>query len=237
MHQRSVGDVISDCRIGEDIRYALGKFSSDNDMGTFMLGYAGPNIQGAPLWIDNHPLTQHELADLSERDPVLAKVKQALKLPISKSFMWSEEDYKNANMPELYEYAKSRGFYWGMVRTIPLSNDRRVMISIDSDRHIGRTEKSLRSLFAEFDAYCEGLAAAAVGLYDRRAELLERLTFREREALKWASEGHTPYTISGKMGLPCCVIDEVLASAQIKIGASSIVYAYVRAAQLGLFEF
>lgn len=164
-------------------------------------------------WFDLY--TQH---DYEHYDPVVRHCRRT-----SVPFAWGEAPYDRVKEPRAAEvmnratdFRMSKGFITpihgigGFKAGISLGGQ-----DIDLNEH-SKPALHLMSLYA-FEAICK--------LIDSQPEMDHRLTPRERETLSWASQGKTAYEIGAILHIGQRTVEEHLATAVRKLGASNRTHA------------
>lgn len=212
------------------------KLVSEFGFTTFSVAGVRNDQQGRPVFDSYHNFPDAYLdtffdAEGGKIDPVMQHLKHH-----SSPIVWDQGTYEGAGQSALFEQQAPFGLRNGIAVAIHLPRNRHVAIGFESPTAlpadpVGRTE-----MLAKFQLYAAYLADAAERLLIAPAiqRELASITAREREAIRWTSEGKTAWEIGQILSLSESMVNKLLGAIQLKLGCVSKAQTVAKAIRLGI---
>jgi DNA-binding CsgD family transcriptional regulator len=164
-------------------------------------------------------------------DPVFAQLRRS-HVP----FLYDQQYYVDASVPELWENAAPYGFRTGISVALRISENQQLLVGLDRERGLPTDERRLGRLLTDLERFAAFAAdgAQSFALPSPRAVSGLILTAREREILLRVLEGRSNWVIANLLSISENTVKFHLKSAFRKLGTSSRVVAATKAQTLGL---
>lgn len=185
--------------------------------------------------VDNAPEAYAQIItpDRGRRDPVMQHCRHS-SLPI----LWDQDTYTRVGKGDMWEQQAPFGYRGGIGVAIHMTGGRHVCVGVDRHQPLPSCREELARLAAHLQlfAVCAQERAHQL-LLPGGPSLLEVLTSREREALKWTVEGKTAWEVGCILGISEQTAARHLHRATQKLDCVNKHQAAVRALRLGLIDF
>lgn len=179
-------------------------------------------------------LGAHHDLEAIRRDPVLRRL-----VGPTTPFSYDQQFYVNAGAGHLWEEQAPFGYRVGIAASLPLGQDRHVLVGVDRHEKLPTDEEALTRLMADLQLLTMHAHVAAVKLLDVPARGLDelglpRMTARELQVLAWAAQGKSAPVTAQILSLSERTVKGYIQSAMQKLNVSTKVQAVTLAKALGL---
>lgn len=172
-----------------------------------------------------------DVAD-SVRDPVLRRLKQ-LNTPV----VYDQAMYVKDDAADLWETQAAYGYRTGISMALHLPGGRHFLMGVDRDRALSPDDAEVTRMMADLQLLAVHAQDAAVRLLLDEAQErmgLPRLTAREREVLRWTSEGKSSWEVGTILGMSEHTVNFHVRNLMGKLDVTSKHQAVLKALSLGL---
>lgn len=197
----------------------------------------GPGRDSVFVMLGNTPQAFANAArdvDASRRDPVLRRMKG-----MGAPFVYDQSTYVDDGAADLWEEQAVFGYRTGVSMALHLPGGRHFLMGVDRARDLPTDDDRITRMMADLQLLAIHAQDAAVRLLldeaQRRLDL-PRLTAREREVLRWTSEGKSAWEVSVILGMSEHTVNFHLRNLMAKLDVTSKHQAVLKAMSLGLIE-